>query len=220
MAEPGSPIQPQLTPVGEKSLPAKCKTDMITYCPSMDLIAVITDDEELRVFRLNGQKVFGGSYKGDPYLDDDDGSGEIRAVRWKNDGMFLLLAQDSEFLAKLTLFFGCEGHFLAVACADSTVRIISAYSGKTAHHYQAHGGERSPKVTCLGWGMNFTDSEAAKRQLYEAAGQLSVEDLLSLDMQPSKTAALLKADLPRELALLDIESSLPRLSTLPSTGGE
>lgn len=68
--------------------------------------------------------------------------------------------------------------------------------------------------------MNFTDSEAAKRQLYEAAGQLSVEDLLSLDMQPSKAAALLKADLPRELALLDIESSLPRLSTLPSTGGE
>lgn len=104
MAEPGSPIQPRLTPVGEKSLPAKCKTDMITYCPSMDLIAVVTDDEELRVFRLNGQKVFGGSYKGDPYLDDDDGSGEIRAVRWKNDGTFLI-AQDSEFLAKLTLFW-------------------------------------------------------------------------------------------------------------------
>ncbi|KAL4976957.1 anaphase-promoting complex, cyclosome, subunit 4-domain-containing protein [Aspergillus desertorum] len=197
MAEHGSPIQPQLTPVGEKSLPAKCKADMITYCPSMDLIAVVTEDEELRVFRLNGQKVFGGSYKGDPYLDEDDGSGEIRAVRWKNDG-----------------------HFLAVACADSAVRIISAYSGKTAHHYQARGGEQSIKVTCLGWGVNFTDIEAAERQLYEAAGQLSVEDLLSLDMQPSKAAALLKADLPKELALLDIESSLPRLSILPSTGSD
>lgn len=68
--------------------------------------------------------------------------------------------------------------------------------------------------------MNFTDSKVAQRQLDEAAGQLSVEDLLSLDAQPSKAAALLKADLPRELALLDIESSLPRLSTLPSTGSE
>ncbi|RDW90180.1 uncharacterized protein DSM5745_01955 [Aspergillus mulundensis] len=199
MAQDGSPTQPQLTPVGEKSLPAKCKEDMITYCPSMDLIALVTEDEELGVFRLNGQKVFGGSYKGDPYLDEDDGSGEIRAVRWKNNG-----------------------HLLAVACADSTVRIISAYSGKTAHHYRAHGdsGEQSLKMTCLGWGVNFTDSKVARRQLHEAVGQLSVDDLLSLDMQPSKAAALLKADLPRELALLDIESSLPRLSTLPSTGSD
>lgn len=39
-------------------------------------------------------------------------------------------------------------------------------------------------------------------------------------MGPSKAAAFLKADLPRELALLDAESSLPKLSTLPGTGGE
>ncbi|KAL4934471.1 putative anaphase-promoting complex component Cut20/Apc4 [Aspergillus undulatus] len=187
--------QPQLTPVGEKSLSAKCKADMITYCPTMDLIALVTEDEELRVFRLNGQRVFGGNFKGDPYLDEDDGGGEIRGVRWKDNG-----------------------HLLAVACADSSIRIISAYSGKTAYHYSA--GPEGTKVTCLGWGVNFTDSNVAQRQITEAAGQLSVEDLLSLDATPSKAAALLKADLPRDLALLDVESSLPRLSTLPSTGGD
>ncbi|KAL4785877.1 anaphase-promoting complex, cyclosome, subunit 4-domain-containing protein [Aspergillus varians] len=200
MAEDGSPIQPQLTPVGEKSLPAKCKADMLRYCPTMDLIALVTEDEELRVFRLNGQRVFGGSFKGDPYLDEDDRSGEIRALWWKNNG-----------------------HLLAVACADSTIRVISAYSGKTVHHYPAYntrGGAQDLKVTCLGWGVNFTDSKVAQRQLHDAAGQLSVEDLLSPGLQPSKAAALLKADLPRELALLDVESSLPRLSTLPSTGSD
>lgn len=72
----------------------------------------------------------------------------------------------------------------------------------------------------LGWGINFTDGYGTERKLREAAGQLSVEDLLSMDQQPSKAASLLKADLPRELALLDVESSLPRLSTLPSTGAE
>lgn len=51
--------RPQLTPVGEKSLPAKCKPSTLAYCPSMDLIALATEDEELRVFRLNGQRVFG-----------------------------------------------------------------------------------------------------------------------------------------------------------------
>ncbi|KAE8377835.1 putative anaphase-promoting complex component Cut20/Apc4 [Aspergillus bertholletiae] len=192
---------PQLTPVAEKSLPAKCKATSLQYCPTMDLISLVTEDDELRVFRLNGQRVFGGSFKGDPYLDEDDGGGEIRNLRWKNNG-----------------------HLLAVACADNTIRIISAYSGKTVHHYPAYEGQndvdRSVRVTCLGWGANFTDSKATQQQLKEAAGQISVEDLLSSDVHPSKAAALLKADLPRELALLDIESSLPKLSTLPATGSD
>lgn len=78
----------QLPPVGEKLLPAKCKPGTLTYCPTMDLIALVTEDDELHVFRLNGQKVVGGSFKGDPYLDEDDGRGEIRALRWKNNGAF------------------------------------------------------------------------------------------------------------------------------------
>lgn len=75
-------------------------------------------------------------------------------------------------------------------------------------------------MTCLGWGINFTDSKAAQKHLQGAAGQISVEDLLTPVMHPSKAAAILKADLPRELALLDIESSLPKLSILPATGAE
>ncbi|RAK87373.1 anaphase-promoting complex component Cut20/Apc4 [Aspergillus costaricaensis CBS 115574] len=195
------PHEPQLTPVGEKSLPAKCKANILTYCPTMDLIALSSEDDELFVYRLNGQKVLGGNFKGDPYLDEDDGGGEIRGLKWKN-----------------------TGHLLSVACADNTIRVISAYSGKTVHHYAAYqsDGESSPpvKVTCLGWGVNFTDSKAAKRHLHDAAGQVNVEDLLSPDNHPSKAAALLKADLPRELALLDVESSLPKLSTLPATGSD
>ncbi|KAL2822321.1 anaphase-promoting complex, cyclosome, subunit 4-domain-containing protein [Aspergillus cavernicola] len=200
MAEDGSPIQPQLTPVGEKSLSAKCKANMLTYCPTMDLIALVTEDEELHVFRLNGQKAFGISLKGDPYLDEDDQSGEIRALRWKNNG-----------------------RLLAILCGNNSIRLISAYTGKTVHIFPSNHLHRDSKLvtaTCLGWEVNFTDSKVAQRQLHDAAGQLTVEDLLSPDMQPSKAAALLKADLPRELALLDIESSLPRLSTLPSTGSD
>ncbi|KAJ5764981.1 hypothetical protein N7520_004540 [Penicillium odoratum] len=195
---------PQLTPVGEKSLPAKCKPNTLAYCPTMDLIALATEDEELRVFRLNGQRVFGGSFGGDPYLGEDEEDGEVRAVAWKGNG-----------------------RLLAVACGDGTLRIISAYSGKTVHHFPVHRAEVSspdapvsPKVTCLGWGVNFTDSNAAQKRLLDSAGQVSVEDLLAPGIHPSKAAAMLKADLPRELALIDIESSLPKLSTLPATGAE
>lgn len=84
---------PQLTPVGEKSLPAKCKAQAVAYCPTMDLIALATEDEELRVFRLNGQRVFGGSFGGDPYLGEDEEDGEIRGMVWKGDGEFEFLCR-------------------------------------------------------------------------------------------------------------------------------
>ena len=77
---------PQLTTVGEKSLPAKCKPSTLAYCPSMDLIALATEDDELRVFRLNGQRVFGGSFKGDPHLGEDGADEEVRALAWKGNG--------------------------------------------------------------------------------------------------------------------------------------
>ncbi|KAJ5131355.1 Anaphase-promoting complex subunit 4 [Penicillium bovifimosum] len=197
---------PQLTPVGENSLSAKCKPQAVAYCPTMDLIALATEDEELRVFRLNGQRVFGGSFGGDPYLGEDEEDGEIRGMAWKGNG-----------------------RLLAVACGDGSLRIINSHSGKTVHHYQSyqqqgsltnHSERAMPKATCVGWGDNFTDSKAAQRQLDESAGQISIEDMLAPGTYPSKATALLKADLPRELALLDIECSLPKLSTLPATGGD
>ena len=89
-----------LSPVAEKTLTTKCKTNMLAYCPTMDLIAVVgAQDEHLSVYRLNGQRVFGGSFEGeDDYgLDMDDGGGgqrndgEIRGVRWKNNGIFFPL---------------------------------------------------------------------------------------------------------------------------------
>ncbi|KAJ5774954.1 hypothetical protein N7457_009850 [Penicillium paradoxum] len=197
---------PQLTPVGEKSLPAKCKARAMAYCPTMDLIALATEDEELRVFRLNGQRVFGGSFGGDPYLGEDEEDGEIRGMAWMGNG-----------------------RLLAVACGDGSLRIINSYSGKTVHHYQtyqqrdelvSYSESSMPKATCVSWGVNFTDSKAAQRLLHESAGQVSVDDLLTPGVYPSKASAMLKADLPRELALLDIEGSLPKLSTLPATGGD
>ncbi|TQB77042.1 anaphase promoting complex subunit 4 [Monascus purpureus] len=204
----------QLIPVGEQLLPAKCKARTLAYCPTMDLIALATVDEELRVLRLNGQRVFGGSFSGgelsfggDEDEDEKDNSGEIRGLVWKGDG-----------------------HLLAVACGDGTIRIISSYSGKTVHHYpvyQLHDDDASAqparqraKVSCLGWGVNFTDGEAAQRHLHDASGRITIEDLLSPDTHISKATAYLKADLPRELALLDITSSLPKLSTLPGTGSD
>lgn len=99
---------PQLTPVGEKSLPAKCKLGALAYCPSMDLIALATEDEELRVFRLNGQRVFGGCFRGDPYLGDEEEDGEVRAVVWKGNGEFFALQTQKPCYDLQIIGLSCE----------------------------------------------------------------------------------------------------------------
>lgn len=111
------------------------------------------------------------------------------------------------------------GHLLAVACSDNIVRLISAFSGKTVHQLTTIRIPQHAGITCLSWGVNFTNSGATQQQLREAGGNVSLDDLLSLNVE---IPTLLKshANLPKELTLIDVETSLPKLSTLPATGGE
>lgn len=72
----------------------------------------------------------------------------------------------------------------------------------------------------MNWAVNFTDFKSARTYLQDANGLLTAEDLLVPDTDPVRAAMLLKADLPRELALLDVDNSLPKLSTLSGSGNE
>jgi anaphase-promoting complex subunit 4 len=67
-----------LVSVAEKALQQKCKPETLSYCPSMDLMALATEDEQLQVFRLNGQRVFGASYTASNV--------QISRLRWKPNG--------------------------------------------------------------------------------------------------------------------------------------
>ncbi|KAI1940293.1 hypothetical protein LOZ52_003843 [Ophidiomyces ophidiicola] len=173
----------------------------------MDLIALATDDELVHVFRLNGQKVFGGFSRGPNAASDGL---KVNALRWKGNGQLL-----------------------AVATSDNNIRMLSAYSGKTVHildcnQKTGYNSDDTPQeasippsgtICCLGWGVNLTDEQAASKTVKESQGRLSLDDLLAPETPLSKLPYI-KADLPRELALLDIDRSLPKLSTLPSTGDD
>jgi anaphase-promoting complex subunit 4 len=111
------------------------------------------------------------------------------------------------------------GHVIALACTDNKIRLISAFSGKTVHELPTLPQLLGPKTTCLGWAVNFTNGTATQRQLNDAGDDLSLDDLLGLNVD-IPTLLKSKANLPRELTLIDIETSLPKLSTLPATGGE
>ena len=44
--------------LGEKILPQHIIPEHLSYCPTMDLVALVTIDDQTHVYRLNGQKVF------------------------------------------------------------------------------------------------------------------------------------------------------------------
>ena len=67
-----------LASVAEKALQQRCKPHTLSYCPTMDLVALVTEDEQFQVFRLNGQKVFGASYA--------SSNVSISHLRWKPNG--------------------------------------------------------------------------------------------------------------------------------------
>ena len=76
--------EPQLSLnlLAEKVVHQPIKVDIFVYCPTMDLIALATFDEQVHVYRLNGQRVFGVPNK---KLDCS-----VRQLRWKPNGQSLL----------------------------------------------------------------------------------------------------------------------------------
>ncbi|KAH0551523.1 hypothetical protein GP486_007262 [Trichoglossum hirsutum] len=171
----------------------------------MDLLAIATKEEQVFVYRLNGQRVFGTAQKGAP--------SRVEKLRWKPNGLvifdFPLIFQDSSLTPS-------TGQLLAVTWSDNITRLIGADSSKVIHQiHVSPQNSQDARVTCLGWGMSFTDPKGTRTHI-ESIPNTSLDEFLSQAVPPSASGFV--ADLPTELALVDIDVSLPKLSVLPSGG--
>jgi anaphase-promoting complex subunit 4 len=114
--------------------------------------------------------------------------------------------------------YHAQGQLLAVTWSDNITRLIGADSSKVIHQIHASSQrDQDTRVTCLGWGVNFTDPKGVKTQV-ESSPNSSLDEYLSQAVPPSAPGFI--ADLPAELALIDVDVSLPKLSVLPSGGKE
>jgi anaphase-promoting complex subunit 4 len=68
-----------------KRLTEPCCSELTAPCPSMDLIATVTQRNTVDVWRSNGQRVFGLTH-------EDDDNSEVSDVVWKSNGMTLILS--------------------------------------------------------------------------------------------------------------------------------
>lgn len=74
------------------------------------------------------------------------------------------------------------------------------------------------QICCLGWGINLTDGNKVRLELDKFKDEVTLEDMIS--QNPRVMSMDTVPDLPLDLALLDVEASLPKLSPLSSGGIE
>jgi anaphase-promoting complex subunit 4 len=104
------------------------------------------------------------------------------------------------------------GQLLAIAWSDGSVRLVGAESNKIVHQFTT--GDEVSGVTCLGWATNLTSKSTSSIGATNEPGSWSA--FLTEDRTFSEEKMPL--DLPRDLSLLDIETSLPKLSVLTAAG--
>jgi anaphase-promoting complex subunit 4 len=68
----------ELEILSEKTLHQTADPRLLTYCPSMDLVAITSTDQQVLIYRLNGQRVYGAAQKG--------ASLKVESIRWKPNG--------------------------------------------------------------------------------------------------------------------------------------
>ena len=71
--------------ISDKVLHQTIIPGLVSYCPSMDLIALATKDQGVYIFRLNGERVCGISQQS---------KHRVERIQWKQDGIILSRDQD------------------------------------------------------------------------------------------------------------------------------
>ena len=109
------------------------------------------------------------------------------------------------------------GQALAAAYDNHSLTLTNTQTGKVVHQIDCSAYSEAP-ICCLGWGVNFTDSNKVSQQINKLKGDLNLDDVVSHNPQAKGLDPV--PDLPLDLAFLDVEASLPKLSTLSSGGIE
>ncbi|PVI04763.1 hypothetical protein DM02DRAFT_725478, partial [Periconia macrospinosa] len=239
---PPEPPSPQLLQQSEKILLHPIHAHLISYCPTMDLIAIVTSEENLDVYRINGQRAFGLKRKSEDV--------HVLTICWQWNGAAIGVCWSDGAVDVVGVETGRVVH--------RDVRLPGVEGGTDEEEE-----EEGKRVRCLGWGVNFIDAEtvkrrvgvARKRKLKKGDGEtggsgaqsqetspiaakvapkktvIDFEDVPTtedwdefkddtiledfLQRQPDFETLDIAPDLPDQLAMMDTESLLPKLPPIP-----
>ena len=189
----------------EKILLHPIHPHLIAYCPTMDLVAVVTTEENLDVYRINGQRAFGLKRKSESLTVD--------AIKWDFNGKSIAISWS-------------DGKTDLVSSETGKVGLKDLGLPQEASR-DGFGGSSNGRVKCIGWGLNFIDVEAVKSRAKKSARgfDFSTEDWDAskdgadvedfLQRQPHTHTLSCAPDLPDQLAVMDVETLLLKLPAIP-----
>ena len=85
-------IAGDLALLAEKFMHIGVNPEHLAYCPTMDLLAIATLDQQVHVYRINGQRVFG--------LYNKENS-KICGLAWKPNGQHMFRYSQSAIAAEI-----------------------------------------------------------------------------------------------------------------------
>ncbi|KAE9966098.1 hypothetical protein BLS_007224 [Venturia inaequalis] len=207
---------PKLLLQAEKILPQPIHPHLIACCPTMDLVAVVNQDEQLNVYRFGGQRAFG--------LQRRQGSSKVISLCWKFNGHYLAV--------------GWSDGIVEVVSAE-TGNVLQHFKQVTAAGKQSASEEPDTPVdvACIGWGLNFIDVPSVKAKIAKSKSSAtnghsdsSIQQLTTdhwghdheptslddfLDRLPDQDKIEVPLHLPEQISRIDITELLPKLPALP-----
>lgn len=195
-------------PLAEKLVQPALNPKHLAYCPTMDLIALVLIDEHIHVYRLNGQKVFG--------ITNKQAVNKVNQIKWKPNGQSGTLFPHSPSAQPISAK-SPRGQSLAAAYDNNLLSLTNSHTGKVVHQIDCSVYSKS-QICCLGWGFNLTNGKKISLELGKLKDHVTLDDMIA--QNPRVTSVDSVPDLPLDLALLDAEASLPKLSPLSSGGIE
>ncbi len=179
----------------QSHFPSAVSPGLVACCPTIDLSATVSNGDVVHIRRPSGEAV--SKYT--------ERSQSVQAISWKSDGKERRLAT---CLRDTSSNGRCSGQFLAIGWSDGVVRLVGLENSKAVHHLRVSKNE-SAGFTYIGWSRNLCTARSAHQTRSQQAKSWRVNDT-------DKQQLL---DLPRELTFLEVETALPKLSTLPISGG-
>ncbi|ROV94685.1 hypothetical protein VSDG_06139 [Cytospora chrysosperma] len=185
----------RLSLFSQSSFPAPVSPELLASSPKLNLAATVTNGNTLAIRRADGELVSSSTERGLT----------IQALCWKADGQFLAVAWD-----------------------DGTVRLVGVENAKVVHRISVSQQTADPDaepepITYIAWARNLTGRRHFGKDDNDIASRLKSLGLSSsaggFDLGNAEGKRNELVDLPHALTFLEIDSSLPKLSPLPVSGG-
>lgn len=210
------PEPPQLPLFASKSSSATINPDLSVICSPHDLIAIVTTEGDVAVYRLNGQVAFTIKCK-------DPGELSVTAVKWKPDGSLLAVGWSD---GSWGVHDGGSGKLVG----EGIVAGSAAGSEWKLDLEPGWGGDEDEAeavgIAEFGWERHDVPDEKMKTNaLARGRGELNTEgwadglkDDEDMDDEEDIQQPRGLVDLPRAITTLDMSKGLPKLSAIPSHG--